>query len=127
MKPRVLAGLMLVVGGMACFGAGAVIMREAFDTSRLEASRTRKTNEQCQVRLKELVGETGEVKIMTAPPNSFEVTVRNVTDPRKALSDASHAKALCPKHSLVYLCLGDKCDPSSKTVTLKMRMTGRQG
>jgi len=119
MKSRIAAGLALMFASFPCFGAGGYIIQQAMDQAGRAERQAAATDMQCRERLK-TIGEFKETG-----PQGFEVTVRNVTDARKALADVTAAQALCPQRTVTAVCLGEACDRSANGVTLRFRMLNR--
>lgn len=115
MKWRLAVGISLMLASIPCFALGGVIIMKTMDQSRRAASQALVTDKQCRERLATI----GTIKESN---DTITLTVRNVQDPRKALTDASIAQSLCPQRTLAEICLGEACEPNSKSVTLRLQL-----
>lgn len=120
MRARTSLGIVLAVASLPFFVGGGFIIKGALDQNKRAERQITSTNKQCIDRLKTM----GDVKELSS--GLFEVTIKQVQDPRKALVDATLAQALCPYRAMTNLCIGDSCDKGNKGVTMKFRLQNRK-
>jgi len=120
MKSRTLLGLAFMLAAIPFFAAGGYVVNGTLDQKKRVERQIEETNKQCIARLKTM----GAVKELSA--GNFEVTIKQIQDPRKALTDASVAQSLCPYRALTNFCLGDTCEKGTPGVTMKFTMANRK-
>jgi len=120
MKPRFALGIALLVVSIPLLSVGGIVVKRAIDQDDRAARQAAATDEQCRKRLETI----GKVK---NAGGTLTVVVDPVSDPRKALMDATLAQALCPQRALTELCLGDACSPDGKSIVLQFSLQRRPG
>lgn len=119
MKPRTAMGIAMMVMSLAFFGGGGFIVVETVDMKEREARQKAETDRQCLQLLNTLPSVT-----VAGASDDVSVTMGNVTDPRKALSDATVAAMMCPGKRLTEVCLGDRCAGAQGKVILRFKLQG---
>lgn len=119
MKLRTAMGIAMMLSSIAFFVGGGMVISATIDMKERQERQAREADEQCIRLLGTLPGasvaQTGDAAV---------VVVRDVADPRKALTDATVAAMMCPGRTLEEVCLGDKCAGAQGTVTLRFKLTG---
>jgi hypothetical protein len=119
MKARTALGIALMIASLPLFTAGGFVIRSTMDSNKRVERQVEATNKKCMDRLKAM----GQVKELSA--GIFEVSIKQVQDPRKALADATVAQALCPYRVMTNFCLGDTCEKGAKGVSMKFTLRNR--
>lgn len=119
MKPRTAIGIVMMLSSTAFFAGGAYIIGSTLDMQERQARQEAETDRQCIDLLKTLPSAA-----VTEAGKDVTVVMRNVIDPRKALSDATVAAMMCPGRTLAEVCLGDKCQGSQDSVALRFKLEG---
>lgn len=119
MKAKTSLGIALILASIPFFVGGGVILAKTIDQNQRVERQIAATNKRCNERLKTI----GDVKELS--PGHFEVSIKQVKDPRKALADATIAQALCPYRALTDLCIGDACDKGGSGVSMKFSLRNR--
>jgi hypothetical protein len=120
MKARTALGIVLAIASLPLFVGGGFVIKSAIDANGRAEKQIEATNKKCMERLRSM----GEVKELSS--GIFEVTIKQVKDPRKALTDATVAQSMCPYRSMTNFCLGDTCDKASKGVSMKFTLRNRK-
>ena len=120
MKPRTAMGIAMMVTSLAFFGAGAFVIKETVDMKEREARQWAETERQCA----QLLNTLPSVSVAQSGKDTT-VTMADVTDPRKALSDATVAAMMCPGKQLAEVCLGDRCAGAQNKVILRFKLKGQ--
>lgn len=116
MRAKIASGLGLTLSSFALFAGGAYLTFATVDMQARQDRQWQETDAQCVSLLKTIPGaEVGSGNEMT-------VVVRNVTDPRKALTDATTAVLMCPGRKMTEMCVGDKCVGAQDKVILRFKM-----
>lgn len=119
MKPRTAMGVAMMTVSLAFFAGGAFVVKETVDMKEREARQWAETDRQCLQLLNTLPS------VAVAPSGKdVTVTMGDVADPRKALSDATVAAMMCPGKQLSEVCLGDKCVGAQGKVILRFKLKG---
>jgi hypothetical protein len=116
MRAKTAAGIGLLLSSFALFAGGAYILFATVDQKERQDRQWAETDTQCVSLLKSIPG--AEVNA----GSDMTVVVRNVTDPRKAIVDASAAVFMCPGRKMTEMCLGDKCVGAQDKVVLRFKM-----
>lgn len=108
MRPIAIAGIVLMLGGIGFISGGGILVSNAMSSNKRTELLTQQIDKQCKAQLARLgtVEERG---------NNIEVSMTQVTDPRRALGDATAATAMCPQHALTALCVGSACRSATLT------------
>lgn len=120
MKPRSIAGLVLFLAGLACYGGTGLVLVHALERQNAVEEGLRKTEVACREQL---------IKLGTLQPkeNAYEIDLGEVKgDPRKYLGDITAALAMCPGRYLQDVCLGVGC-ASTRAPAGAVKMTARLG
>jgi hypothetical protein len=121
MKPRSLAGFVLLVAGLVCYGASGFVLVHALERQALTEDGLRKTEVACREQLVKLG------RIQPREANAVEIDFGEVKgDPRRLLADVTAALAMCPGRNLQEVCLGVGC-ASQNAPNGAIRMTVRLG
>jgi hypothetical protein len=116
MRAKTATGIGLLLSSSVLFAAGAYISFETVDMKARQDRQWKDTDTQCVSLLKTISG--AEV----SAGDDMTVVVRNITDPRKTLTDASVAVLMCPGRKMTEMCLGDKCVGAQDKVVLRFKM-----
>src|SRR5690554_2807714 len=104
MKARTAAGIGMILCSFGFFGAGGYVLNEALDAKYRATRQKQATHEQCISFLKTIpnsqVTETG---------NKVVVVMKDASDPRRVITDASISALMCPGKKVANACLGDQC------------------
>jgi len=119
MKARTAVGIVMMLASLPFYAGGGMLISATIDMKERQARQQAAVDEQC-------------VKLLNTLPNASVanvegaavVVMRDVTDPRKALTDATVAALMCPGRTLEEVCLGDKCQGAQDTVALRFKLTG---
>lgn len=119
MKPRTLAGLAMMFASFAFYGAGGMVISSAIDMQEREARQRAETDRQCLDLLRALPSSS-----VADVDGVATVVIRDVMDPRRALSDGTLAQAMCPGRKLTEVCLGDGCQGgvAGESVVLRLKL-----
>ena len=121
MKARTAMGIVMMLASTAFFAAGGLVISETIDMKNREERQAKEVDAQC-------------IRLLNTLPNASVaeadgaavVVMRDVSEPRKALSDATVAAMMCPGRKLEEVCLGDKCTGAQGTVALRFKLTGEK-
>lgn len=116
MRAKTAMGLGLIVSSIAMFGGGAFIVFATVDQQQRQDRQWKETDAQCVTLLKTIPG--AEV----VEGADLSVVIRNIVDPRKALTDATTAVLMCPGRKMTEMCVGDKCVGAQDKVILRFKM-----
>lgn len=116
MRAKTAAGLGMLLSSVVLFVAGGYVINATIDESARQSRQHEENDRQCVTLLKTIPG--AEV----TSPDDMSVIVRNITEPRKAMTDASVAVLMCPGRKMTEMCLGDKCQGSQDKVILRFKM-----
>ena len=116
MRMKTAAGIGLSLSSLAFIAAGIFLVVSTVSEVDRDERAWAETEKQCVSLLKTIPG--AEV----AEGDDMSVVIRNVTDPRKALTDASVAVMMCPGRKMTELCVGDKCTGSQDKVVLRFKL-----
>jgi len=121
MKPRSIAGLILLLAGLSCYGATGFVFLHAMEQKGAAEEALRKTEVACREQLVKLG------RLQPRENNAVELDFGEVKgDPRRMLADVTAALAMCPGRHLQDVCLGVGC-PSQNAQPGAIRMTVRLG
>lgn len=122
MKPRTIIGIVLALGGFACYGASAMVLTAAIDRKASQDETLRRTELACREQL---------VKFGRVTPrenNVVEIDFGEVKgDPRRALADVTASLAMCPGRYLQDSCLGVGCSSGTNGGPGAIHLTVRLG
>lgn len=116
MKAKTAAGLGMLLSSVLLFGAAGYVVNDTVDMQARQSRQHDETDLQCLRLLKTI--PNAEVPSI----NDMTVIIRNVIDPRRAMTDASVAVLMCPGRKMTEMCLGDKCQGSQDQVILRFKM-----
>ena len=120
MKPRSIAGLILLFAGIGCYAASGLVMVQALEKQASNDDGLRRTEIACREQLVKLG------RVQPRENNLIEVDFGEVKgDPRRLLGDVTAALAMCPGRNLQDVCLGTGC--ASQTPGGGVKMTVKLG
>lgn len=117
MKARTAMGIAMILGSFAFYAGGGVIISSTLDMKARQERQKAETDRQCV----ELVNTLPNVNVAQVD-GDLTAVIRDVVDPRKALSDATVAAMMCPGKKLAEVCLGDKCQGANDSVALRFKL-----
>ncbi len=118
MKNRTLVGLALMTSAFAFIGAGTFVLVMAMDMQQINTRRNSETARQCTEKLSEIAKAAGGT--VTQKGLDTIMVLKDIGDPRMALSAADTAIMMCPNKDVTEQCLGDKCDDANNRVIFRM-------
>lgn len=121
MKARTAIGVVMMLSSTVFFAGGGYIIVSALDMHEREAREKAATDSQCV----DLINTLPSVTV-TQTGGDLQAVMRDVKDPRKALSDATVAAMMCPGRKLVEVCLGDKCAGATDSTVLSFKLEGEK-
>ncbi len=110
MRSLTISGLILMLTGFGCYGAGAFVLMQTLDRNRLQEEVLFKGERSCREQILKL-----GAKVIPLPSNVLEVVFDNVKDPLKSLGDETATLAMCPTRRIVESCTGVGCTASGST------------
>lgn len=116
MRSKTVTGIGLILSSFVLFGFGGYISYATVDMKARQDRQWKDTDAQCVNLLKTIPG----AEVSTG--DDMTVMIRNVTDPRKTLTDASVAVLMCPGRKMTEMCVGDKCVGAQDKVVLRFKM-----
>lgn len=116
MKPRTIAGVLLLFSGFACYGAGGFILSEMLDRNGVAADQARRSEVACREQIVRLG------RITPRENNAVEIEITDVSDPRSALADATAALAMCPGRSIIEACIGTMCGTAPGPIRMVIKL-----
>lgn len=119
MKPRTAMGILMMLSSLAFFAGGGFIIASTVDMKEREARQREETDRQCV----QLLGTLPNVTV-TQSGVDLTAVMRDVTDPRRAMTDATVAAMMCPGKRLTETCLGDLCEGAEGKVILRFKLAG---
>lgn len=119
MKARTAMGIVMMLSSFAFFAGGGMVISATIDMSEREKRQAADVDAQCIKLLNTLPSAS-----VTETGGEATVVMRDIIDPRKALSDATVAAMMCPARTLEEVCLGDKCAGAQGSVALRFKLTG---
>lgn len=123
MKSRTLAGLALMFSSFAFIGGGTLSLFKAMDMEQINTRRNSETARQCTEKL----GEIAKAANGTVTQKGLHTVMilKNIGDPRIALSTADTAIMMCPNKDVTEQCIGDKCEDANNQIILRMTFKER--
>lgn len=117
MKARAAIGLGMIFGSLAFFAGGGFVLTQAMDASVRAERQISSTNKQCLEYLNEIPSSS-----VVPVGDDVSIVIKDIKDPKTALSDASLAIMMCPTKKVENVCLGDKCQGPTDEVILKLKL-----
>ena len=120
MKVRAAIGIGLALGAVGFFCAGGFVLASAMNASARAERQIASTNKQC-------LDFLNTIATASVAPMGDDITlvIRDVNDPKTALSDATLAIMMCPTKKVDSVCLGDKCQGAQDKVILRVKMVSK--
>lgn len=108
MQPRIIAGVLLTVAGLASFTAATGILLQGLDRQAAASEQVRKAEVSCREQLVQIGRVTpranDQIEVVIAGQDN-----QDLADPRSALADATAMLAMCPGREILEACVGTTC------------------